>query len=269
MGELKKRYYYDGELTVETINKVRMMVVYYDDCCVLVQENNKPKSKVLHQAASPKELNEVLAKVEKELLASGFHLDLDEADTPVEKGKFKSLILADINRLSGQKPTHTDSKRDKKREATAKKYKGKNINELGSLFFEIGNKQLVPELRVQITAAVKKFRELQVNDKNITEMIIVADFEENLFAFATGDGSGLSSGSDPCVFHIAQSEKFTDCMELIDYICFGNHPQGYLNLNSEVSHWVSDAMPKLAGLSATIYYGVGYGESEDDPVYEK
>ena len=116
------------------------------------------------------------------------------------------------------------------------KYAEKTINELGKLFFEIGNEQLVPELSKHINIALEKFKEMQNEDDELNE-IIIADVDEKLFAFATGDGSELNSKEDESVFYIAKSENFNECMELIKHICFGNHPEGYLSLDSEVYHW--------------------------------
>ena len=151
---------------------------------------------------------------------------------------------------------------------TSEKYDGISIRELGKLFFEIGNKNLVPELKKHITIALEHFKSLREQDKSLSEIIVVADIKERLFAFALGDGSDLTGKDDDCVFYIAKSDRFDDCMELIDYICFGNHPEGYLNLDSEVCHWVSDAMPKIDEFPITIYYNSFYGEAEVDPVYE-
>lgn len=149
------------------------------------------------------------------------------------------------------------------------KFEGKSIEELGKLFFEIGNEHLVPELSKHITAAVEKFKELQAEDEELYEMIIVADVDEKLFVFATGDGSDLEDKESDCVFYTAQSDEFNDCMELINYICEENHPEGYLNLDSEVYHWIGDAMPAIDDdTNITIYGGYYYGESEVDPFWE-
>ena len=110
------------------------------------------------------------------------------------------------------------------------KYAEKTINELGKLFFEIGNEQLVPELSKHINIALEKFKEMQNEDDELNEIIIIADVDEKLFAFAIGDGSELNSKEDESVFYIAKSENFNECMELIKHICFGNHSEGYLSL---------------------------------------
>ena len=151
---------------------------------------------------------------------------------------------------------------------TTNKFEGKSMEDLGDLFFEIGNENLVPELFKHIKIALKKFKKLQKNDEDLSEMIIVADIDERQFVFATGDGSDLESEESDCVFYIAKSVKFNDCMELIQYISYGNHPQGYLDLDGEVCHWVSDAMPEIDNLSVTIYHNSCYGKAEGDPVYE-
>lgn len=153
------------------------------------------------------------------------------------------------------------------------KFEGKDIRELGKLFFEIGNSTLVPTLAQHILVAAEKFRELQAEDE-ISEMIIIADLEEKSFVFATGDGSDLESKEDDAVFYIAKSDQFIDCMELLDYIAFGKHPEGYLSLDSEVYHWIGDAVSKVedklnaAGAPLTIYGGYEYGETEIDPFLE-
>jgi len=148
------------------------------------------------------------------------------------------------------------------------KYKGKNIKELSALFFEIGNEHLVPELSNHIEIALEKFKSLQEND-DLFEIIIVADIDEKQFVFALGDGSDLESKEDDCVFYIAKSGEFNECMELLNFICFGNHPEGYLSLDSEVYHWIEDAMPDIdSDLSITIYGGYDYCESEVDPFWE-
>lgn len=152
---------------------------------------------------------------------------------------------------------------------TAKKYEGQSITDLGKLFFKLGNAHLVPELSRHITIALDKFRELQENDDELNEMIIVADVEERMFVFAKGNGSDLTCKDDECVFYIAKSDEFNDTMEFIQYICFGNHPEGYLNLSSEVYHWIGDAMPDIdEDVSVTIHGGYYYGEAEDDPFWE-
>ena len=151
----------------------------------------------------------------------------------------------------------------------AEKYEGKTIRELSGLFFEIGNANLVPELSKHIVIGVKKFRELQEDNDELNEMIIVADTDNKIFVFATGDGSELESKDDDCVFYIAESEKFHECMELIKYISFGNHPEGYLSLDSEAYHWIGDAMPDMEDEeNLTIYGGYYYGETEVDPFFE-
>ena len=99
------------------------------------------------------------------------------------------------------------------------KYVEKTINELGKLFFEVGNKQLVPELSKHINLALEKFKEMQDENGELNEIIIVADIDEKLFAFATGDGSELNSKEDENVFYIAKSENFNECMEL-DWRCY-------------------------------------------------
>ena len=149
------------------------------------------------------------------------------------------------------------------------KYAEKTINELGKLFFEIGNEQLVPELSKHINIALEKFKEMQNEDDELNEMIIIADVDEKLFAFATGDGSELNSKEDESVFYIAKSENFNECMELIKHICFGNHSEGYLSLDSEVYHWIGDTMPDIdEDMSTTIYGGYYYGETEVDPFWK-
>lgn len=145
----------------------------------------------------------------------------------------------------------------------------KQLMNWGNFFFEIGNEQLVPELSKHINIALEKFKEMQNEDDELNEIIIIADVDEKLFAFATGDGSELSSKEDESVFYIAKSENFNECMELIKHICFGNHPEGYLSLDSEVYHWIGDAMPDIdEDMSVTIYGGYYYGETEVDPFWE-
>lgn len=144
----------------------------------------------------------------------------------------------------------------------------KQLMNWGNFFFEIGNEQLVPELSKHINIALEKFKEMQNEDDELNE-IIIADVDEKLFAFATGDGSELSSKEDESVFYIAKSENFNECMELIKHICFGNHSEGYLSLDSEVYHWIGDAMPDIdEDMSVTIYGGYYYGETEVDPFWE-
>ena len=144
----------------------------------------------------------------------------------------------------------------------------KQLMNWGNFFFEIGNEQLVPELSKHINIALEKFKEMQNEDDELNE-IIIADVDEKLFAFATGDGSELSSKEDESVFYIAKSENFNECMELIKHICFGNHPEGYLSLDSEVYHWIGDAIPDIdEDMSVTIYGGYYYGETEVDPFWE-
>ena len=150
-----------------------------------------------------------------------------------------------------------------------KRYEGKSVQELGKLFFELGNEYLVPELSNHISIAIHKFSELQAEDDELSEMIIVADLDEKLFAFAKGDGSDLESKESDSVFYIAQSDEFNECMELLNYICFPNHPEGYLKLDSEVYHWIGDAMPDIDdGMNITIYGGYDYCETEIDPLWE-
>ena len=145
----------------------------------------------------------------------------------------------------------------------------KQLMNWGNFFFEIGNEQLVPELSKHINIALEKFKEMQNEDDELNEIIIIADVDEKLFAFATGDGSELNSKEDESVFYIAKSENFNECMELIKHICFGNHPEGYLSLDSEVYHWIGDAMPDIdEDMSVTIYGGYYYGETEVDPFWE-
>lgn len=60
------------------------------------------------------------------------------------------------------------------------KYGEKTINELGKLFFEIGNKQLVPELSKHINLALEKFKEMQDENSELNEIIIVADIDEDM-----------------------------------------------------------------------------------------
>lgn len=144
----------------------------------------------------------------------------------------------------------------------------KQLMNWGNFFFEIGNEQLVPELSKHINIALEKFKEMQNEDDELNE-IIIADVDEKLFAFAIGDGSELNSKEDESVFYIAKSENFNECMELIKHICFGNHPEGYLSLDSEVYHWIGDAMPDIdEDMSVTIYGGYYYGETEVDPFWE-
>ena len=145
----------------------------------------------------------------------------------------------------------------------------KQLMNWGNFFFEIGNEQLVPELSKHINIALEKFKEMQNEDDELNEMIIIADVDEKLFAFATGDGSELNSKEDESVFYIAKSENFNECMELIKHICFGNHSEGYLSLDSEVYHWIGDTMPDIdEDMSTTIYGGYYYGETEVDPFWE-
>lgn len=144
----------------------------------------------------------------------------------------------------------------------------KQLMNWGNFFFEIGNEQLVPELSKHINIALEKFKEMQNEDDELNE-IIIADVDEKLFAFAIGDGSELNSKEDESVFYIAKSENFNECMELIKHICFGNHSEGYLSLDSEVYHWIGDAMPDIdEDMSVTIYGGYYYGETEVDPFWE-
>lgn len=151
----------------------------------------------------------------------------------------------------------------------AKKYEGKDIHELGKLFFQIGNADLVPELSRHFALALEKFAQMQEDDDELYDIIVVADTEARQFVFATGDGSDLEDEDSDCVFYIAKSDKFGDCMELLDYIAFGNHPEGYLNVSQEACHWISDAQPKnIDEYSVAVYYNHFYGEAEDDPVYE-
>jgi|GEM_PF-1687649 len=148
------------------------------------------------------------------------------------------------------------------------KYKDKSMGELGKLFFELGNEHLVPQLSNHIEIALEKFKVLQENDGDLFEFIIVADVDEKQFVFALGDGADLESDDDDCVFYIAKSDEFNECMELLNFICFGNHPDGYLGLDGEVYHWIGDAMPEIEGTAVTIYGGYDYGESEVDPFWE-
>lgn len=151
----------------------------------------------------------------------------------------------------------------------AEKYAGKTITDLGKLFFEIGNEQLVPELGKHILVGVGKFQEMQEDDEDLSEMIIMADLEKHQFVFAKGDGSEVEDDTSEDIFYIAKSEQFNDCMDLLNYICFDNHPEGYLNLSSEVSHWIGDAMPDLDDEMALTIYGMyDYAEAEDDPIWE-
>jgi len=149
-----------------------------------------------------------------------------------------------------------------------KKYEGKSIDELVKLFGEFGNHHLVPALSDHIKTALGMLDE---DDECDNEIIIVADLEEKLFAFAHGDGSELESKDDECVFHIAKDDEFNECMELLN--CISNHPENYFNLRSVVAHWFVDAMPdedeiEETGFSGTIYCNYYYGESEVDPIFE-
>ena len=149
------------------------------------------------------------------------------------------------------------------------KYKDKSLQELNNLFFELGNKHLVPELTEQIIIALEKFKELQADDEDLSEMIIVADVDERLFAFATGDGSDLEDKESESVFFIAQSDEFNDCMELLKFISYPNNPENHLRLDREVYHWIGDAMPDIDDdLSITIYGGYDYCETDVDPFFE-
>jgi hypothetical protein len=145
------------------------------------------------------------------------------------------------------------------------KYQGKSMQELGKLFFELGNEHLVPELRRHIDIALKKVAALQAQDEDLSEIIIVADVDERQFAFAVGDGSDLEGPESDCVFYIAKSAKFNDCMELIQYI--ESQQEGHLHLSQEACHWVGDAVHKLDSPVA-IFYNHYYGEAEDDPFCE-
>lgn len=152
---------------------------------------------------------------------------------------------------------------------TIEKFKEQSIQELGKLFFQLGNEHLVPALSKHISIALDKFKELQEEDDELNEIIIIADVDEKLFAFATGDGSDIESKDNENVFYIAKNDEFNDTMELINYICHGNHPEGYLSLSGEVYHWIGDAMPDIDDdLSVTIYGGYYYGETEVDPFWE-
>ena len=63
-------------------------------------------------------------------------------------------------------------------------------------------------------------------------------------------------------------------MEILEYICFGNHPNGHLNKSSEIGHWIGDALRKddaqaaLEDMDIVIYGGYEYAETEDDPFWE-
>lgn len=150
-----------------------------------------------------------------------------------------------------------------------KNYEGKNIQELGKLFFELGNEHLVPELTRQIEIALEKFGELQEQDDELNEMIIVADVDEKLFAFAIGDGSELTCKDDDSVFYIARSPEFDETMALLKLIGYPFNPESHLKFSSEVYHWIGDALSGVdTELSLTIYGGYDYGESEVDPFRE-
>lgn len=155
--------------------------------------------------------------------------------------------------------------------AEKNKYEDKSIAELGKLFFERGNQHLVPALQQHIKTALGKFKQMQQQNDDLFEMLIVADIDQKLFAFVTGDGDALESKDDKDVFYIAQSEEFNETMELLKYICVGNHPEGYLSEDAEVYHWISDAIAgisdeePLAGMPITIHGGYFYGETEVDP----
>ena len=150
-----------------------------------------------------------------------------------------------------------------------KKYEGKSLQELGKLFFEFGNEHLVPELSKHIEIALEKFGELQTEDDELSEMIIVADVDEKLFAFATGDGSDLSSKDDDSVFYIAQSPEFNETMELLKLIGYPYNIESHIKFTSEVYHWIGDALSDIeTELSLTIYGNYDYGETEVDPFWE-
>ena len=154
-------------------------------------------------------------------------------------------------------------------EVKKQKYEGKTIQELGELFYELSNEHLIPELSDHIETAIEKFAELQADDDELSEMIIIADVEEKLFAFAVGDGSDLENKDSEGVFYIAQSCEFDECMELINHICHHNHPEGYLNIRSVVCDWIGDAMPDIDDdINITIYGGYDYCETEVDPLWE-
>lgn len=152
---------------------------------------------------------------------------------------------------------------------TMEKYEGKSLRELGELFFELGNEHLVPGLSRHVEIALEKFGELQGKDEELSEMIIVADVDEKLFAFATGDGSELESKDDESVFYIAQSPEFAETMELLKLIGWPYNLDGTIKLTSEVYHWIGDALSDVnTDLSLTIYGNYDYGESEVDPFWE-
>ena len=149
------------------------------------------------------------------------------------------------------------------------KYDGKSIKKLNKRFFELANDDLIPELADHIEIALEKFEELQKDDSDLSEIIIVADVEERRFVFALGDGSDLESADDDCVFYIAKSDDFKKCMKLLEFICFGNHPEGTLRLDREVYHWIGDALQDVdCNVAVTIYGNYDYGESEVDPFLE-
>lgn len=148
-------------------------------------------------------------------------------------------------------------------------YEGKSIQELAKLFFELGNEHLVPELTSHIEIALEKFGELQAENDELSEMIIVADVDDKLFAFATGDGSNLTGKDDDCVFYIAQSPEFNEAMGLLKQIGYPFNLESHLKLSSEVYHWIGDALSDVeTELSLTIYGAYDYGESEVDPFWE-
>ena len=154
------------------------------------------------------------------------------------------------------------------------KYEGQDIKELGKLFFELGNNHLVPALSKHIVEGLKKFQDLQEEYEDLQDMIIIADLERKLFAFAPGDGSDLEDADDENIFYRAKDAEFNDTMELLDFICFGNHPEGYLNMSTEVGHWIGDALrgkavqSALEEMSVTVYGHYDYSETEDDPFWE-
>ena len=149
-------------------------------------------------------------------------------------------------------------------------YKDKDIEELDKLFNSFSNDHLVPELSAHISVALDKFSDLQENDDELEEMIVIADLDEKIFVFATGDGEDLENKDDDRVFYIAKSEEFNDCMELLSVIAAGGeHKDAHLKTSSVVYHWIGDAMPDIDDdLSVTIYGNYYYGETEVDPLWE-
>lgn len=156
------------------------------------------------------------------------------------------------------------------------KYPGKDITELSHFFFDLGNEQLVPAVYDHIMIALPKFQELQTEDEELQDMIIIADFDENAFVFATGTGEDLESIDDDTVFYVAKDERFIECMELLEQICFENNDIGeaHLSKETEVYHWIGDALngldeqKELEKMNLSVWGNYEYGESEVDPLLE-